>query len=76
MPSNAAPCTGNNCCAECRRWQDEHGGQARQLDVMQQHKQELEARGVQLSEQLHQERQRASSAEARCGAWPLCMAEY
>lgn len=59
----------------CRRWVDQHGDQARQLQHLQDARQQAEDRAEQLSTQLKQEQQQVAQQKDRCGLLPRVLWE-
>lgn len=52
-------------CLQCRRWGDQHGDQARQLQAVQEARQQAENRVEELSTQLEQEQQQVAQHKDR-----------
>jgi hypothetical protein len=59
-------------CAACRRWVDEHGDQARQLQAVEEGRQQAEGRVEELSTQLEQEQQQLAQQRERCALLTTC----
>lgn len=53
----------------CRRWVGQHGDQARELQAVQDARQQAEDRVEALSAQLEQEQQQVAQQKDRCGSW-------
>lgn len=78
-----APSNGNHgiCCLKnkhtcmmlvcaCRRWVGQHGDQARELQAVQDARQQAEDRVEALTTQLEQEQQQVQQQKDRCGSRP------
>lgn len=63
-------------CAACRRWVDEHGDQARQLQAVQEGRQQAEDRVAELSTQLEQEQQQLAEQRDRYALLTTCAARW
>jgi predicted anti-sigma-YlaC factor YlaD len=74
-PGSGVPCS-DVMCSAYRRWVDEHGDQARQLQAVQEGRQQAEDRVAELSTQLEQEQQQLAQQRERCALLTTCFCSY